>query len=837
MRIGTCLAAVVLAAGCTLSAARADDAVRAEDVAVVPATESTPLYPTNRAPLLTSPMVKLPIGAIQPKGWLHHQLELEAAGMTGHLPEVSPWCKFDGNAWTDPHGEGKNGWEEVPYWLKGFGDLGYVLGDQRIIDETRRWLDAIFVAQADDGWFGPSGLRTANDGKPDLWPHMPILNAMQSYYEYTGAHGTADDRVIKLMDRYFQWELKCPDADFMHGYWPEMRTGDNLESVYWLYNRTGEAWLLDLGLKIEKHTPNWVSRIPMWHNVNLAEGFREPAEYYQQSKDPKYLKGTHHAYDTLMNAYGQVPGGGFCGDENSRPGYTDPRQGFETCGIVEFMHSFEMLTKITSDPSWADHCEDVAFNDFPAAMTPDLKALHYLTSPNSVQLDQHNRHPDIDDSGEMVSYSPDGIYRCCQHNHGMGWPYYAEELWLATSDQGLCASLYAASSVTAKVNGGQTVQVDETTDYPFDGAVTLTVSGLSKEAVTFPMYLRIPKWCDGATVKMNGVDAAVDAKPDSFLVLKRPWKNNDTVTLNLPMHVSVRKWVKNKDSVSVDYGPLTFALRIGEQWKEYTSKGSPHIDGWPAMDVYPTTPWNYGLVLDDSDPAKSFEVIRKPGPLAEQPFTPETCPIEMHVKARQIPGWTEDNMHMVGLLQQSPVKSDQPTETVTLIPMGAARLRISQFPVIGDGPDAHEWIASGQSAYAASASHCFEGDTVDALCDGILPKSSGDNTIPRFTWWDHRGTTEWVQYDFKKPMTISSTSVYWYTDEASGGNCRLPASWEVQYKDGDDWKPVAGASAAGLEEDKFNQVTFTPVTCTSLRVVAKLQPNFSAGILEWTVGK
>ena len=549
--------------------------VTASTVDRVPAAGRTPLYPGNREPLQRSPLVKLPIGAIQPQGWLLKQLQLEADGMTGRLPEVSSWCKFDGNAWTDPHRRGKNGWEEVPYWLKGFGDLGYVLNDPRIIAENQRWLEAILAAQADDGWFGPDGLRTANDGHPDLWPHMPVLNALQGRYEYK-----PDARILQLMDRYFRWEMNCPDADFLVGYWPSMRTGDNLESVYWLYNRADEPWLLDLALKIERHTPNWISTIPMWHNVNLAQGFREPAEFWMQSGDAKHLAGTRRAYDTIMNRYGQVPGGGFCADETARPGFTDPRQGFETCGMVEYMHSFEMLTKITGDPAWADRCEDVALNDFPAALTPDLKALHYLTSPNSIQLDGRNKHPDLDDRGEMINYSPGGAYRCCQHNHGMGWPYYAEELWLATSDGGLCASLYAPSTVTAQVNGSPGVTIVETTDYPFGGTVKLSMNWDSGVSVTptFPLYLRVPHWADGATVKVDGQPAPADAKPDSYLVLNRTWHDGDTVELSLPMHVSVRRWAKNKDSASVDYGPLTFALDVGERWQQ-----AGQVDGWARL--------------------------------------------------------------------------------------------------------------------------------------------------------------------------------------------------------------------------------------------------------------
>ena len=804
----------------------------------VPAASSTPLYVTNKEPLLASPFVKLPIGAIEPHGWLRHQLELEADGMTGHLPEVSTWCKFDGNAWTDPHGAGKNGWEEVPYWLKGFGDLGYVLKDKRILAENQRWLDAIFTAQAEDGWFGPTGLRTANDGHPDMWPNMAVLNALQSYYEFSH-----DERVITLMQRYFKWEIACPDKDFMVGYWPQMRTGDNLESVYWLYNRTGDKSLLDLAEKIQKHTPNWVTRIPMWHNVNLAQGFREPAEYYLLSHDSKQLTGTTHAYDTIMGIYGQVPGGGFGADENARKGFIDPRQGFETCGMVEYMHSFEMLTKITGDPIWSDRCEDVAFNDFPAAMTPDLKALHYLTSPNSVRLDEKNHSPDIQNGGTMISYSPGGVYRCCQHNHGMGWPYYAEELWLASADQGLCASLYSASSVTAKVNGGNEVKIEETTDYPFSEKVMLKMS--TAKPVEFPLYLRIPHWATGATVTVNSKpDYAVDADGiadsglsrqnavPSYIRLKRTWADGDTVELTLPMHVAVRVWEKNKNSVSVDYGPLTYSLAIGEEWKRYGG-----TDQWPEQDVLPTTPWNYGLVLDPTDPARSFEVIHKTGPIAGQPFTSETAPIELRAKGRKIDKWTEDRLGMVGLLQQSPIKTEEPIETLRLIPMGAARLRISEFPVVGDGPDAHEWSTQAPSAYKASASHVHSGDTLDALQNMMTPENSADDSIQRFTWWDHRGTSEWVQYDFPKPKLVSSTDVYWFDDQPNNGQCRPPEKWHLEFKDGDQWKPVENASDFGIFDNRFNRVTFNPVTTSAVRIVAQLRDKYSAGILIWRVGQ
>ncbi len=664
----------------------------------IPAETRTSQYISNRAPLTASPLVKLPIGSIKPQGWLRSQLELEAQGMTGRLEEISPWCRFDQNAWTDPEGKGHSGWEEMPYWLKGYGDLGYVLGDEAIIKEARRWIEAALVSQRDDGWFGPRSLLTSLDGKADLWPNMLMLNVLQSFYEQSG-----DPRVLPFMTKYFRWELNYPEQNFMAGYWPKIRAGDNLESVYWLYNRTGDKWLLDLSEKIHRCTANWTSGVINWHGVNISQGFREPGVFYQQANDPKFLAAAERNYHGVMDLYGQVPGGGFGADENCRPGYTDPRQGFETCSMVEFMHSFEMLTKISGEPRWADRCEDVAFNSLPAAMTPDLKALHYVTAPNMVQLDKGNKSPGIENGGTMFSYSPREVYRCCQHNVAQGWPYFAEEQWLATSDGGLCASLYAASEVTAKVADGQEVKIIEETDYPFSDTIDLKVSlapagGTGKRSlpvqrasgvgstVRFPLYLRIPAWCDNAQLTFNGKAENVRAVGDSYIVVDRAWKDGDSLRLRLPMKISLRKWAKNHDSVSVDYGPLTFSLEIGERWSR-----DGGTEKWPEQEVFATTPWNYGLVLDGKKPESSFELTRLDGPLANQPFTAEAVPIRMKAKARRIPNWKQDATGLLRPLGPSPVKSDEPVETITLIPMGAARLRITSFPVIGDGPDAHEW--------------------------------------------------------------------------------------------------------------------------------------------------
>ncbi|MEN6578719.1 MAG: beta-L-arabinofuranosidase domain-containing protein [Phycisphaerales bacterium] len=798
-------------------------------VAPVPPTATTnDFYVSNQKPLMPSPLIKLPIGAIKPEGWLRRQLELQADGFSGHLTEISQFLKKDGNAWLAPNGEGHSPWEELPYWLKGFGDTGYVLGDQRIIDEAKVWIEGILSSRQADGWFGPVANKTgAGDSKkaPDLWSSMVALNALQTYYEFTN-----DPRVLELMQEYFKWELAVPDENFLPPFWQEQRAGDNLASVYWLYNRTGREFLLQLAEKIQRNMANWTETVASWHNVNIAQCFRAPAVYYQQSHDPYFLQAVERNYAMAWGTYGQVPGGMFGGDENCRRGYYGPRQGIETCASVEFMLSCEMLLTIAGDLTWADRCEDVAFNTFPPALTADLKALHYLVSPNQCQLDSGNKAPGIQNGGDMFSYNPHS-YRCCQHNVAHGWPYFAEHLWMATPDNGLAAVFYAASEVTAKVGNGRQVTIQAKTQYPFEDTIRLAFG--ADKPTKFPLYLRVPGWCERPVLRINGKNTPIHAGPRTFLVVDRQWKDGDSLELSFPMELRLRYWIRNGNSVCVDRGPLTYSLKIGEK---YVRHGG--TDAWPAFEVYPTTAWNYGLVIDPTKPlAKQLEVRTKGWPADGQPFAAEAAPIEITAQARKIPNWQPDAQDLIGEVQPSPVRSEEPVETVTLIPMGAARLRISAFPWIGDGPNAHEWQPprQGKAKIPADASHCWEADTTAALSNGDTPTSSNDQDIARFTWWPHKGTTEWVQYDFAEPRTLSKVEVYWFDDATTGGGCRVPQSWKLLYKAGDTWKDVPNLSGCGVDKDQFNKAAFDEVKTSALRIEAQLQPDRSAGILEWRV--
>ena len=621
---------------------------------------------TNRAPLAPLAFHKLPLGSIRPEGWLRQQLLFMANSLTGHLPEVSKWCRFQGSAWSGKEGEGQYGWEELPYWLRGYTDLGYILRDPRILNESRAWIDSILAHQQTNGYFGPK----TNMALPDIWPNMLVLETLRSHFE-----ATADPRVPAFMTRYFHWLAAVPKEKLLPDSWQKWRGGDNLGSIYWLYNRTGEAWLLELAKANHDRTADWTGGIPTWHGVNLAQGFREPAQYSLQSREPAHLDAALRNYQRIMGKFGQVPGGMFGADENAREGHTGPRQGAETCSMVEFMNSDELLLGITGDPVWADRCEEIAFNSLPAAMTPDLRGLHYLTAPNQIQLDRTNKAPMIENSGDMFSYNP-WLYRCCQHNSAMGWPRYAEHLWMGTPGRGLAAVLYGACSVTARVGLGRDVRVTETTDYPFDETIQFAIAAAGP--TQFPLVLRVPGWCDKPVVRVNGQALSAVKPSKGWITLDRLWRNGDQATLELPMRTSVRTWESNRRAVSIDRGPLTYSLKIGERWQRYAG-----TDRWPAFEVFPTTPWNYALI-SPTQTAAAFTFVKTPGPLAAQPFSGENAPVSLRARARRLPAWTQERNGLAGEFGQSPVRSDAPIEEVTLIPMGCARLRVSVFPTVAN---------------------------------------------------------------------------------------------------------------------------------------------------------
>jgi len=347
---------------------------------------------------------------------------------------------------------------------------------------------------------------------------------------------------------------------------------------------------------------------------------------------------------------------------------TDPSQGIELCALVESMFSYERIEAEVGDSLFADRLEKIAFNALPGTFRDDMGSHQYDQQPNQIACTRRPRQWSTNgQDANLYGLTPE--FGCCTANMHQGWPKLVSSLWMGTGDGGLAAVAYAPSEVEAVVRESVKVHIAEETEYPFRETVRLTVNPAT--AVSFSLKLRIPGWAKEATVAIDGAPAK-SAQSGTYLVITREWRKGDRVEIKFPMQPRISRWERN--SVAIERGPLVFSLKMGENWTRL--EGDALAPDW---EVRPTTPWNYGLVVDPARPATLIKVVE--APIGQYPFSENTAPVELVMKARRVPEWQMVD-GSAGPLPESPVKSLSPEEEVTLVPYGAAKLRITAFPEI-----------------------------------------------------------------------------------------------------------------------------------------------------------
>ena len=457
----------------------------------------------------------------------------------------------------------------------------------------------------------------------------------------------------------------------------------------WALNRNR---VLELGELIHRQTFDWtgaflhgdhLSRPYSLHCVDLGQGFKEPAVYWQQSGDSRHLAAVGRAVEKMRHTIG-LPTGLWAGDEKLRFG--DPTLGSELCTAVEMMFSLEQILQITGGREWGDYLERVAYNALPTQTTDAQDARQYYQQVNQVEVTRKVRpfstpHEDTD-----IVFGLYTGYPCCTSNLHQGWPKLVQNLWYATRDGGLAALVYAPSTVETTA-GGMKVAIEERTDYPFRERIAfrVTLPGAGKRATAaFPLHLRIPGWCAEPGITLNGEKVAFRNVGEGIVVVERAWRSGDCLNVTFPACVAVRRWYD--EAAVVERGPLVYALRMDEKWERREMEpGKQALYGPYYYEVTSDSPWNFCLPKANVRPeavAESF-VVEDDGEMAPYPWTLDGSPVKIRTRANRLGDWTlySGSAGPIAFVSSQRMYMSPEEEWIELIPYGCTTLRITEFPV------------------------------------------------------------------------------------------------------------------------------------------------------------
>ena len=456
----------------------------------------------------------------------------------------------------------------------------------------------------------------------------------------------------------------------------------------------------------------------------------------------------------------------------------------ETCAAVGLALWNHRLNLLHADAKYADVFERVLYNGLLAGISLDGRQFFYVNPLAS--RGNHHRQP---------WYS----CACCPPNI-LRFLAALEQYVYAHSDDAIYVNLYAASSATVTLRDARPVRLTQQTRYPWDGHVRLTVT--PDEPLAFDLCLRIPAWCDRPTLTVAGQPVSPVETSRGYARIHRTWKPGDLVELDLPMPVQRMQAHPRVEAdlgrVALQRGPVVFCLEAADNSDDLHNIALPR-DAELKTEYRPDllggvmTIRGRGLAAIAAPPAGWAHDLYEPA-CAARPVT-----------FLAIPYYAWDNR--------------TPGAMVVWLPESLAL--VERPPVA--------WLEP-------SASHTHAADTLSALHDRIEPADSSGRSLPRFSWWPRRGTTEWVQYAFDHPRAVSSVEVYWFDDSSRGGECRAPTAWRLLYRHNDEWREVPNPSEYGVMLDMYNRVTFDPVLTDGLRIEVQLQEKRSGGILEWIVG-
>lgn len=626
---------------------------------------------TTSAQTNKSVLQDIGIEGMEAEGWMKEVLTTQRNGLTGHIQVAG--APFDKEGWGDATQKKMDRWEDFEqtgYWADGALRCGYLIDDPELTQRVKEWVDFQIDHPKEDGFIGPE--------LHNLWPHVVFFRVIMAEYSRNPS-----PRIIKALSNHYKNAARSqtliktggPEWDFNE------RTMLHIEMLCWLYQQTNDAFFIE---KAENTYKAFCSRkspftmqaflsdeVPIVHSVSSFETLKIPVILYINTGKKEYLDAAIHGIQKVYKYHGLadgIPSGNEAHDGNM------PNEVHETCCVSDAQWALGYFLQATGDVQWADLMEKICFNAAFSVVWKDFKSLQYYSSPNQVIAKNNSSFCMYVGGQDRMAYRIAHGPACCNGNMNRMIPLFCSRQWMKKGDNGIVAAMYAPSSFTTKLKGSKNeITIQEETNYPFEETIRFRMK--MKRSTPFSFWLRIPQWCKGASITVNGQAADIVCKAGTFVEVQRKFSDGDIIELKLPM--KAKSVSMPYDGVAFERGPLVFSLNVKAQ-EEITE--TRELDGikFQSRILTPLSEWNYAPV-----DTENIEVVNSND--YSNIWNPEMTPVRLKVKAVTVTNWQlyRDNFtpYMPSVIRKGEEK------VIELVPVGTTVLRMTVFPDIRRIPE------------------------------------------------------------------------------------------------------------------------------------------------------
>ena len=611
------------------------------------------------------------IEGMKAEGWMKEVLTTQRNGLTGHIQVAG--APFDKEGWGDATQKKMDRWEDFEqtgYWADGALRCGYLIDDPELTQRVKEWIDFQIDHPKEDGFIGPE--------LHNLWPHVVFFRVIMAEYSRNPS-----PKIIKALSNHYKNAARSqtliktggPEWDFNE------RTMLHIEMLCWLYQQTNDAFFIE---KAENTYKAFCSRkspftmqaflsdeVPIVHSVSSFETLKIPVILYINTGKKEYLDAAIHGIQKVYKYHGLadgIPSGNEAHDGNM------PNEVHETCCVSDAQWALGYFLQATGDVQWADLMEKICFNAAFSVVWKDFKSLQYYSSPNQVIAKNNSSFCMYVGGQDRMAYRIAHGPACCNGNMNRMIPLFCSRQWMKKGDNGIVAAMYAPSSFTTKLKGSKNeITIQEETNYPFEETIRFRMK--MKRSTPFSFWLRIPQWCKGASITVNGQAADIVCKAGTFVEVQRKFSDGDIIELKLPM--KAKSVSMPYDGVAFERGPLVFSLNVKAQ-EEITE--TRELDGikFQSRILTPLSEWNYAPV-----DTENIEVVNSND--YSNIWNLEMTPVRLKVKAVTVTNWQlyRDNFtpYMPSVIRKGEEK------VIELVPVGTTVLRMTVFPDIRRIPE------------------------------------------------------------------------------------------------------------------------------------------------------